>query len=88
MPPTDNEMRCIQHKASVEAALNPTDPPLTMDDLSPIQQAVASLGEAPGQLQPISWLNAAHYQGLINQNMVNSTLARRVEARRYVTQQG
>jgi hypothetical protein len=81
-----NELRGMQQKAAIETSLMPKDEAtLTMDDLTPIQQSVALLGEEPSQLQPIEWLNAAPYQGLLPQNMISATLARRVEARRYVS---
>lgn len=51
------------------------------DHLSPIEQSAASLGVAPGAWKPISFLNSRHYEQLIQANMLDDVLARRIEVR-------
>ena len=60
--------------------------PLTMDDLSPAEQATAMLGIEPGQLRPLEHLNSAHYEQLKRQNKLDGTLMRRIEAHKVVSQ--
>ena len=52
------------------------------DKLSPIEQSVASLGVTPTSWKPIAFLNNRHYEQLISANMLDDTLARRIEAYR------
>ena len=52
------------------------------DKLSPVEQSAASLGVNPTSWKPISFLNNAHYDQLISANMLDDTLARRIEAYR------
>lgn len=61
------------------------DAPLTFDDLSPVEQAAASLGVQPGAIKPIGWLNEAHFQALKDNNALHPDLSRRIEAFRYVS---
>jgi hypothetical protein len=49
------------------------------DQLSSVEQSAASLGVAPDSWKPISFLNARHYEQLIQANMLDDTLARRIE---------
>jgi len=58
---------------------------LTFEDLTPVEQAAASLGVQPNSLQPISWLNDAHYSQLVQANALGSDLNRRVQAYRHVS---
>jgi hypothetical protein len=53
---------------------------LTFDDLTPHEQAVASLGIEPGQLKPIGWMNEMHYDALKKTNALDPSLQRRIEA--------
>ena len=54
------------------------------DKLSPVEQSAASLGVNPAEWKPISFLNNGHYQQLISANMLDDSLARRIEAFRTV----
>ena len=58
---------------------------LSFEDLSPTEQAAASLGVQPDSVKPISWLNDAHYEQLKTTNALDPTLSRRIEAFRYVS---
>ena len=51
------------------------------DQLNPVEQSAASLGVTPNEWKPISFLNTAHYKQLINANMLDDTLARRIEVK-------
>jgi hypothetical protein len=51
------------------------------DQLSPTEQSAASLGVNPSSWKPISFLNNAHYDQLIKANMLDDSLARRIEVR-------
>ena len=52
------------------------------DKLTPIEQSAANLGVNPTSWKPIAFLNNAHYNQLIGANMLDETLARRIEAYR------
>jgi len=54
------------------------------DQLSPTEQSAASLGVNPSSWKPISFLNNKHYDALIKANMLDDSLARRIEAYRAV----
>ena len=58
--------------------------PLNFDELSPVEQAAASLGVKPDALKPIGWLNEAHYDQLKKKNMLTQDLQRRIEAFKHV----
>ena len=58
----------------------PEEDAVTFDSLTPVEQAAASLGVDPNSLQPIQWLNSAHYESLKKKQMFDPTLARRIEA--------
>ena len=49
------------------------------DQLTPTEQSAASLGVSPTAWKPISFLNNAHYAQLIKANMLDDSLARRIE---------
>ena len=53
------------------------------DQLTPTEQSAASLGVHPESWKPISFLNNAHYDALIKNNMLDESLARRIEARAF-----
>lgn len=59
--------------------------PLTFDDLTPVEQAAASLGVQPDAIKPIGWLNDAHFQTLKDKNALHPDLSRRIEAFRHVS---
>ena len=54
------------------------------DRLSTVEQSAASLGVNPTAWKPISFLNNGHYSQLVKANMLDDTLARRIEAYRCV----
>jgi len=54
------------------------------DKLNPTEQSAASLGVSPNNWKPIAFLNNHHYQQLLNANMLDDNLARRIEAYRAV----
>lgn len=54
------------------------------DKLNTVEQSAASLGVDPQSWKPISFLNNAHYNQLISANMLDDSLARRIEAYRAV----
>lgn len=54
------------------------------DNLTPVERSVASLGVNPDSWKPIAFLNTKHYEQLINQNMLDDDLARRIEAYKVV----
>ena len=55
------------------------------DQLTPTEQAAASLGVAPDGFKPIGWLNQAHYEQLKKNNALSSGLQRRIEAFRKIS---
>lgn len=70
----------VQHDSVMHANAAPT-----FDDLTPTEQAAASLGVQPDSIKPIGWLNDAHYTNLKENNALDPTLARRIEAFRHVS---
>lgn len=50
------------------------------DQLTPTEQSAASLGVSPTAWKPISFLNNGHYTQMLNANMLDDELARRIEA--------
>lgn len=54
------------------------------DQLTGVEQAAGSLGVHPEAWKPIKFMNNAHYDALIKSNAVDDTLARRIEAYKYV----
>ena len=61
-------------------------PKLTMDDLTPDEQAAAMSGADPDQLVGLNWLNNAHHEQLVKSNALSDDLARRIEAHRIVSE--
>ena len=57
---------------------------LTFDQLTPTEQAAASLGVDPNAYKPIAFMNNQHYDSLIRANALDDQLARRIEAYRVV----
>jgi hypothetical protein len=58
--------------------------PLRFDDLMPVEQAAASLGVSAMSYKPMKDLNDAYYVTLKQQNALDPTLQRRIEAYSYV----
>lgn len=54
------------------------------DQLTSTEQSAASLGVNPSSWKPISFLNTKHYDALIKSNLLDDSLARRIEAYRTV----
>lgn len=85
--------RSLQPPIAAVAPTAPTAPVATLDDeqllsfddLTPVEQAAASLGVQPGAIKPIGWLNDAHFQTLKDNNALHPELSRRIEAFRYVS---
>ena len=69
--------------ADVMAIATHTD---EFDKLTSVEQSAASLGVKPDAWKPISFLNNAHYQQLIAANMLDESLARRIEAYKTVAE--
>lgn len=59
-----------------------------MGDLTSTEAAAASLGVDPDTWQPIGFMNTAHYEHLVQKNMLSDTLARRLDAYRTVASDG
>lgn len=84
--------QAAQFHASVQGAtpqvntgIEAMSSPVTYDELTPTEQAVASLGVQADALKPIQWMNDAHYDQLVTSNALDPTLARRIEAYRHVS---
>lgn len=75
--PTSTESPAMVYEASSSASL-------VFEDLSQTEQACASLGAAPDGFRPLQWLNNGHYQQLRENNQMDDTLVRRLEAYRVV----
>ena len=73
-------------QAAVDANNKADSPDLRFDDLTPIEQAAASLGVQPFSYKPISAINDAYYGQLQKQNVLDKTLMRRIEAFKHVAQ--
>lgn len=58
---------------------------LTWKDLSETEKSAASLGVDPNAWKPISFMNQAHYDALLKKNAIDSELAKKLEAFRYVS---
>jgi hypothetical protein len=75
--------------AAAETTTGSDAPPLaTIDQLSPVEQAVVALDVDPNALKPIEWLNQAHYDTLKKSNSLGPNLQRRIEAFRHVSSEG
>lgn len=57
------------------------------DQLNAVEQSAANLGVNPSSYKPIAFLNNGHYNQLIQANMLDDNLARRIEAYRHVAAQ-
>lgn len=75
--PTATESPAMVYESSSSASL-------VFEDLSQTEQACASLGAAPDGFRPLQWLNNGHYQQLRDNNQMDDTLVRRLEAYRAV----
>ena len=60
-------------------------PEATIDQLTPVEQAVVALDVDPAGLKPIDWLNRAHYETLKKSNSLSDDLQRRIEAYKHVS---
>jgi hypothetical protein len=58
------------------------------DDLTPTEQAAASLGAQPDAYRPIGWMNEAHFNNLLTSNSLSNDLARRLMAYKTVASAG
>lgn len=56
----------------------------SFDSLTSTEKSAASLGVHPEAWKPIGFMNNAHFESLIKQNVLDSDLARRIEAYRTV----
>lgn len=74
----------VEEEAVVSANADDASSTLVFEDLSPVEQACASLGAPADGLRPISWLNEAHYEALVSSNSLDSDLTRRLEAYKVV----
>lgn len=90
--PASNESRAselIQRASAMRATASesPADktPVATLDQLTPVEQAVVALDVDPHALKPIEWLNKAHYDTLKKSNSLAPDLQRRIEAYRHVS---
>ena len=61
--------------------------PLSFEELSPTEQAVATIGEHPDALRPISFMNSAHYVSLLKANAIAGSLTQQIEAYKVVSAQ-
>lgn len=85
--PTYNDKPSPPARASLATKSSPEETPVTsLDQLSPVEQAVVKLDVDPQSLRPIEWLNQAHYDTLKKSNSLNGDLQRRIEAFRHVSQ--
>ena len=57
------------------------------EQLTPVEQSVASLGVHPDALSPIGWINTAYHAHLQEQNALAPDLARRIAAYSHVASQ-
>ena len=82
-----NGLRPQQQPASADTwPVADHSPELKFDDLTPVEQAAASLGVQPFAYKPISAINDAYYGQLQKQNVLDKTLMRRIEAFKHVAQ--
>ena len=79
----DLKRAAVEHDAT-QAPAEPNT--AEFDQLSPTEQAAGSLGVHPEAWKPIAFMNASHYKQLIEANMLDDDLARRIEAYRQVAQ--
>ena len=57
---------------------------LTFEDLSETEKSAALVGASPNDLNPITFMNDAHYNTLRTKNALASDLAQKIEAYRVV----
>lgn len=84
-----NEIQDLKNAQSVGGnytahVSSPNSGGLTFEDLTPVEQACASLGAAPEALRPLGWLNAGHFENLMKSNQMDDELVRRLEAYKQV----
>lgn len=80
-----NDIEDLKSSAkSVESDVISSPASHEFDKLTSVEQSAASLGVNPDSWKPIAFLNNAHYAQLTAANMLDDTLARRIEAFRVV----
>tara|TARA_B110000444_G_C18417213_1_gene400743 strand:+ start:73 stop:315 length:243 start_codon:yes stop_codon:yes gene_type:complete len=57
---------------------------LSWADLTETEKSAASLGVDPGAFKPISFMNAAHHEQLLKNNLIGENLAKSLEAYKHV----
>lgn len=83
--PIEEAVKDVTEMASTNAH---TELSLKFDDLSPTEQAAASLGAQPDAFKPIGWLNEAHFDALLKSNSLSNDLTRRLLAYKVVASGG
>lgn len=78
------ELKAATVSISVDEVPNAHVSSSDFDKLTSTEKSAASLGIQPSSWKPISFLNNAHYDALVKANMLDDTLARRIEAYRAV----
>jgi len=78
------ELKASARKADALQASGADSASHEFDKLNAVEQSAANLGVNPSSYKPISFLNNGHYNQLIQANMLDDNLARRIEAYRHV----
>lgn len=89
----------VQHNGSLQAELeemrraavrgDETSEPLDVHDGTPltsVEMNVASLGVDPSAWKPISFMNTAHYEKLLEGNHIDSAFAQKLEAYKAISE--
>ena len=71
----------LRPKTAVYAIDDEPAVPLSFHDLTPIEQSAASLGVSPSELKPIEFLNRSHFEELLRQGRIDSTLAKNIKVK-------
>lgn len=79
-----NDIEDLKTRASVQSEVISSPASHEFEKLTSVEQSAASLGVNPDSWKPIAFLNNAHYAQLTAANMLDDTLARRIEAFRVV----
>ena len=80
------QARDMQRREDTTVAL--TTGELTFDDLTETEKSAALVGASPNDLNPIGFMNDAHYNTLRTKNALASDLAQKIEAYRVVAAAG
>lgn len=78
------ELKASTRKADALQAPGADSASHEFDKLNAVEQSAANLGVNPSSYKPIAFLNNGHYNQLIQANMLDDNLARRIEAYRHV----